>query len=715
MADAMQGIMGLPQAPTAQDSASQETIDPSLFSPVIESYARNNPVEFGNDMLNSMEAADPALVQRFKSRLAGMQVPQEVVDALGQMIDVIMADPQNYAEIRARLIEEDGVPEELLPEEFDPAYFAAFNIALDQLASNAPQEPIRMANGGIATLKPLAAEIAKMGRNGDTMLAHITPSEARMLRRRGGSGTINPVTGLPEFFLGKVFKSIGKAVSGIVKGIGKVVKDIASSTVGKIVLTAAAVYFLGPAGLNFAGTAASVTGLTGSVAVGVNTFAASTLVSLAGGQSLGDALKTGAISGVTAGFGSAVFGLPSGYEGGTPTTPPPIVDKSFPAGGTPPGAVPGQAPIVTDTGVAQTFAVPDVPKITPTPLDVVDEVVTPGSAVRDASSVARAPVTNVTAPTEVVPSTVQNAVSAAPPTVTPPTVTPPVASVPGTTDLGTGIRMTGNATPGFTGTVPTVQQVGIETITPKTLLNAAAQQGGQQVATPGFFESLKQGNLMDAAKAAYQNISPSEIQKQGMSTAIDTVKQQFPGVSTEQIINAPAGSVLSQAFKAAQPGLVATYGPLALTGVAAMGALGGFEREQPAPPPGFSGPTGVDLLRTNPETYGLTFGGTRTSYALNPYDYMYSMPSSGLPPMKAATGGIASLERYAQGGQPTHFPRKTGPINGPGTGTSDSIPAMLSDGEFVFTAKAVRGAGKGSRRAGAKRMYALMKALERKA
>ncbi len=34
-----------------------------------------------------------------------------------------------------------------------------------------------------------------------------------------------------------------------------------------------------------------------------------------------------------------------------------------------------------------------------------------------------------------------------------------------------------------------------------------------------------------------------------------------------------------------------------------------------------------------------------------------------------------------------------GDINGPGTETSDDIPAMLSDGEFVMTAKAVRGAG----------------------
>jgi len=72
------------------------------------------------------------------------------------------------------------------------------------------------------------------------------------------------------------------------------------------------------------------------------------------------------------------------------------------------------------------------------------------------------------------------------------------------------------------------------------------------------------------------------------------------------------------------------------------------------------------------------------------------------------------VSRYAKGGsaKPGQFPRKTGAINGPGTGTSDSIPAMLSDGEFVFTAKAVRNAGKGSRRKGAARMYKLMKMLE---
>jgi len=52
----------------------------------------------------------------------------------------------------------------------------------------------------------------------------------------------------------------------------------------------------------------------------------------------------------------------------------------------------------------------------------------------------------------------------------------------------------------------------------------------------------------------------------------------------------------------------------------------------------------------------------------------------------AANGGLMSL---AQGG----FPRKNGKIQGPGTETSDDIPAMLSDGEFVVNARTVRGLG----------------------
>ena len=68
-----------------------------------------------------------------------------------------------------------------------------------------------------------------------------------------------------------------------------------------------------------------------------------------------------------------------------------------------------------------------------------------------------------------------------------------------------------------------------------------------------------------------------------------------------------------------------------------------------------------------------------------------------------------------------------GMIEGPGTGTSDSIPAAiyqnggrvqearLSDGEFVMTADAVKGAGGGNRAKGAAEMYKMMNNFERMA
>ena len=88
--------------------------------------------------------------------------------------------------------------------------------------------------------------------------------------------------------------------------------------------------------------------------------------------------------------------------------------------------------------------------------------------------------------------------------------------------------------------------------------------------------------------------------------------------------------------------------------------------------------------------------------------------------------GLTALSRslmpqqLADGGN-VDFPRMNGPISGPGTETSDDIPAMLSDGEFVVNAKAVRGVGKlnganktkeDQRREGARMMYALQKAGE---
>jgi len=127
--------------------------------------------------------------------------------------------------------------------------------------------------------------------------------------------------------------------------------------------------------------------------------------------------------------------------------------------------------------------------------------------------------------------------------------------------------------------------------------------------------------------------------------------------------------------------------------------------------------TGSDLLAQDPDKYGVNLGPSQTVYNTPtgnpnyvPYQDFYAsmannpfMPQQQQQPTMLAKGGPAN---------PEDFPRRNGPINGAGTATSDSIPAMLSDGEFVFTARAVRGAGNGSRREGAKQMYRMMKQFE---
>tara|TARA_R110002012_G_scaffold17049_2_gene65065 strand:- start:2935 stop:4305 length:1371 start_codon:yes stop_codon:yes gene_type:complete len=73
-------------------------------------------------------------------------------------------------------------------------------------------------------------------------------------------------------------------------------------------------------------------------------------------------------------------------------------------------------------------------------------------------------------------------------------------------------------------------------------------------------------------------------------------------------------------------------------------------------------------------------GGTRGEFGLAPKPAVLDVAGMGRQPF--AEGGIAELDL-----------REGGESIGPGTGTSDDIPAMLSDGEFVMTAAATKGAG----------------------
>jgi hypothetical protein len=713
MANEMQGIMGLPEA---QPMPTGGSIDPSQFSPVVESYARSNPKEFGQDILSGMAEADPALIEQFRAELASMQLPPEVVSALQLMVDSIIEEPENYDEMRVEFIKE-GVPEELLPEQFDGAYFAAFNIAIDELSMSMMQMPAvpEFAKGGIINVKPLnkmvvktlsldipdaknlAEQLAGLGRRGDSILAHINPQEARMLRKVGGSGTINPKTGLPEFFFKSVFKAVGrafkgvtKAVKSVVKSVGKTVKKIASSTIGKIALTAAAVYFMGPL--------AGSLGITNPImANAVNTFAGSTLVNLASGQKIGDAIKGGVISGAIAGAATGVFNATLGAK----QAPAPVVDKSI-------GAVDDIATQgVVTPNTASTYALKPSSAIvgTPTP--------SPSSSLFNVIDDAAAP-TGFSMPTS---SSIAAKYGVSPQAMT--------------------------ATPS-TGGISNIGQSAFE----KSMgLSNAYSAGVAPSPVTSAFNSAK-----DFATSAWDKINPASIKSTGaveaqkvynttLNNELAAAKAQ--GVSVDAAYP-QAVKVATAARDAAMPGMIATYGPLAAVGLAGATAMGAFTPPKPVMPQNAElfRTSGSDMLRENPEEYGLNFGGTRTSYAANPYESfanpgvvnrgVISDPYAGLdtglgtplsssrfptardllPPQIASSGGLYP-SYMAKGGEA--YPRKTGHISGPGTGTSDSVPAMLSDGEFVFTAKAVRAMGQGSRRKGAKRMYALMKQLERKA
>jgi len=79
----------------------------------------------------------------------------------------------------------------------------------------------------------LAEMIRGQGEGEDTILAHINPLEAMMLQQMGGSGTINPVTGLPQYgFFNKPWKALKSVLGGaggailgnmILPGVGGVI------------------------------------------------------------------------------------------------------------------------------------------------------------------------------------------------------------------------------------------------------------------------------------------------------------------------------------------------------------------------------------------------------------------------------------------------------------------------------------------------------------
>lgn len=774
MAEAMQGVMSLAPEMGGMGGASKSYLTPEDEMTLTQLRGGTTPQQFTSEMFNTVEQADPQLMARVRSVLRGVKLPPEFIEALKQLIDFLLGDPANYVKNRKELIAK-GIPEKIFPAEFNAQYLIAFGMVLEQLSTQTPVQGF--AKGGLVK-KPLIHQMAKgiasLGRRGDTILAHINPQEAAVLKAMGGSGTINPATGLPEFnFFSDFFSDpLGTTVDVIkggadivvdgVKAVGDVVTDFVKSPVGQVVTSVALAYFLGPQaasmlGVNSVAGVAAISGFVGG--------AGSTL--LAGG-SIGDALKAGAVSGLAAGAFSGVTGGAGAFESGSYAGPKTVggMWKQFTEslGGTAPA---GAAKDVT-TGLDATKTIGSKAG------ELVDETaainkagLSPNQVAAMADEAAGIPVAGVPPPqpdlqalkadiiggrTGAVPTPAIEAIPIGPTNLSsytgPGGITPPnISGVgPGSSAYagptapvnlsGTGpvtsaytgptapinLSGTGPGSSAYTGPTTPVNLSGTGPVsttptriadfsTPQeALAGIPSVQGGQldpitlnlrqpasavsPITEPeGVMSLLGKGEYLEAGKAAGtklgnlydEYLSPSGIQERGQQRALDAYKKTLAETSDEVLAR--------KAYEEALPKMFETYGPLAAAGMGAA-YLGGAFTPEPPPKPNIP-ESGASLYARNP-------------YTLNPRVQTY-YASTG-ERANFATGGVASL---ARGGQT--FPRKTGPIDGPGTGTSDSIPAMLSDGEFVFTAKAVRAMGGGSRRKGAKRMYALMKALEKRA
>ena len=684
---ATEGIMAMPQGMGMQGEQAQQE-QPNVTS--ADSY---DAAMTALGMVNPGE--DVALKEAIRQNIGDLQLTPVQLDVLIQVFEYVSQNPGDYKNLLQKLMEVGALDKGDMPDEYDPEFIGSMLAVLQemrQMQGAGAQEPMDlspvvqdlqpmgMASGGLADV---GQYLAGKGRGGDSILAHITPEEAEMLRSRGGSGTINPATGLPEF-KGGVIGGIVGAVKGVVKGVVNVVKDVLKSPVGRILGTIALAAVLGPAGVGLSmGTAAGLAG------------AGTTLMA---GGSIKEALISGAM----------------GYIGGGGTI---MGTSPLSAVG---GYLPGAAGSALNTGLTTGLIGAGIGKIG-------------GMSTQDALRMGLMSGASAAA----LQGLKNNTGMMNEPVSLEPGNQPPAAPLPG--QEGSNV---------FVGGKPDITAIEAAG-TAKDLL-AATSQGAPGGSMPADYQSQFYKDIgIDPKTMSPTSVgaSPSNIQIErsmlGMTGPIDTARQfvQEPFNVAKDIYNTNLSP--SRAGLPADAGIIQKYGPLALAGTTAIAATGGMKGEPANQNPAFNrNYTGSDYMRDNPQL----FSGGLSSYTkpTTPDSPIVPTPSYGTIPVgqpgnvipmgvTQSPGGVAQpynvsglygvpliygpdgqLRRMAKGGdaQMTSFPRKNGPINGPGTGTSDDIPAMLSDGEFVFTAKAVRNAGGGSRRKGAARMYKLMKKLE---
>jgi len=535
-------------------------------------------------------------------------------------------------------------------------------------------------SAGIATFQPIATRMASYGRYGDDTVAHVETGELIVpkalidqnpklkasifnhLRELGvedperyvvgsGANSINPETGMPEFFLKKIFKGVKKAASKIAKGVKKGLKSV-----GKVLKKAAPIVL--PIALSFTPLGAIYGAALGS---GIG--------SLIQGKSLKDSLKSALIAGAT----GALF---KGFTGkGT------FMENVSAEAANPMGRISETA---TNIGEGKIFGSFSGGTSAPAESATLAESTQSGSNVdafkADGLQTRKVALT----PDEIVSQATGD----------------PVAL--GQVDPAAGTYNT-------LGSTPPASAPQTFTMADQAALEAAAQPPGFIDSAKNLYQDPSLANLKELTFGAEPMTASEVLAKAGYNPATVSAESAL-GKAAQKAAEESAGTLVRNFAIPTTVGTVAAgYGLNKMlegdepedepTIEQLQGTTGSDLLEEYPGKYLVTGNAESPVTSTGPYVVG-------TDYEYNPMDFFNQTPF-----LRPGALAARPIVQAADGGE--IFPRRVGGIMpDEGIPGQDSVRAMLMPGEFVMTTNAVKGLGNGNNQVGINRMYDMMRGLE---
>jgi len=579
-------------------------------------------------------------IDAMEAQIARMPIVPEDLDEAIQILEFVLQNPDKYEEVRMAAIEDGDIDANMFPEQFDQVFIVSILVALYGVQDRLKKQGY--ARGGLAVA---ARRVASAGRGGDTQLAHINDREAEMLKRMGGSGTINPNTGLREYKSGKqllgsilpialaVFvPGLGAAIGSSLLGAGA--STLASGMLGGAILGGATSALTGgdwKKGALMGGLGGGLGGAAGKfVAPGATEFAQNVIGSGLVGAGAGAITGQGVLKGALQGVAGGAIGQLAGENFGGPTA----FEQSVAEAG---------------KNFGNAFTAGFDPKTAAT--------------IGVTSGLLKGIQTNMK-PSDAVVDSLKTGDAAAPKTVTLPDGT--VVQAPGTTGVdaqgrtGTYQLDTTKGTVGFKADAGAYQ---VDPTSGKVVWKAAE---------PGFMDKALKGSIFESTTPS--TTTPGVKADTGMGTAGKTLA----GLSLISALQKPPPAAQEAIAKMSpeqqeyfnRPSVTWDWNKMQTDANASNMSLDQFMAS--------NWPKITGYAQTQPGEVSSMQG-------------LYNIPQAPIV-NKARGGALSAVARFAQGA---------------GSGRADTIDAKLSDGEYVIDAETVAMLGDGSNKQGAKLLDAM--------